>query len=212
MRAGFLEDGRLDHATLISLLAYVGLRPREALDLRWEMVDRDRLILPAELTKGRMSRAPDIPRPVIADLGRWRLACGGLGGLVFPRPADGCRWTKADWDNWRKRGFTKAAGNAGLLDWDNQSESWVGGFRPYDLRHTCASLMIRAHVGPADVAAQLGTSLELVFRTYAHSIEAMRGRPSTSIAEAISAARTDGSPGDSTGYEALARPVRPAPA
>ncbi len=40
--------------------------------------------------------------------------------------------------------------------------------------------MIRAHVGPADVAAQLGTSLELVFRTYAHSIEAMRGRPSAS--------------------------------
>jgi integrase len=55
---------------MISLLSYVGLRPREALDLQWEMVDRDRLILPAELTKGRMARAPDIPRPVIADLGR----------------------------------------------------------------------------------------------------------------------------------------------
>ena len=162
MRASFLEGGHLGHATLISLLAYVGLRPREALDLCWEMVDRDRLILPADLTKGRMARSPDVPRPVIADLGRWRLACGALGGLVFPRPADGCRWTKVDWDNWRKRGFTKAAGNAGLRDWDTESESWVGDFRPYDLRHTCASLMIRAHVGPADVAAQLGTSLELV--------------------------------------------------
>ena len=160
MRASFLEGGHLGHATLISLLAYVGLRPREALDLCWEMVDRDRLILPADLTKGRMARSPDVPRPVIADLGRWRLACGALGGLVFPRPADGCRWTKVDWDNWRKRGFTKAAGNAGLRDWDTESESWVGDFRPYDLRHTCASLMIRAHVGPADVAAQLGTSLE----------------------------------------------------
>ena len=91
MRASFLEAGHLGHATLVSLLAYVGLRPREALDLRWEMVDRDRLILPAELTKGRMARAPEIPRPVIADLGRWRLACGGLGGLVFPRPTDGAQ-------------------------------------------------------------------------------------------------------------------------
>ena len=205
MRASFLEGGHLGHATLISLLAYVGLRPREALDLCWEMVDRDRLILPADLTKGRMARSPDVPRPVIADLGRWRLACGALGGLVFPRPADGCRWTKVDWDNWRKRGFTKAAGNAGLRDWDTESESWVGDFRPYDLRHTCASLMIRAHVGPADVAAQLGTSLELVFRTYAHSIEAMRSRPSTSIAEAISAARAGGDSGGPAGYEALAR-------
>jgi hypothetical protein len=148
------------------------------------MVDRARLILPAEVTKGRMARAPDMPKPVTADLARWRLACGGLGGLVFPRPTDGRRWTKSDWDNWRKRGFVKAARTAGLQEWDSDSETWVDDFRPYGLRHTCASLMIRAHVGPGDVAAQLGTSLELVFRTHAHSIEAMRGRPSTSIAEA----------------------------
>jgi integrase len=139
MRASFLESGHLGHATLISLLAYVGLRPREALDLRWEMLDRDRLLLPAELTKGQTARSPDVPRPVIADLGRWRLASGALGGLVFPRPADGSRWTKASWDNWRKRGFTKAAGAAGLLDWAPDAETWVGNFRPYDLRHTCAS-------------------------------------------------------------------------
>ncbi len=211
MRTSFLEGGHLDHATLVSLLAYVGLRPREALDLAWEMVDRDRLVLPAELTKGRMARTPEIPRPVIADLGRWRLACGGLGGLVFPRPADGGRWTKADWDNWRKRGFVKAARAAGLLDWDDESENWVGDFRPYDLRQTCASLMIRAHVGPADVAAQLGTSLELVFGTYAHSIEAMRGRSSTSIAEATSAARAGAGSDRPVGYEALARPARSVP-
>jgi integrase len=211
MRASFLEVGHLGHATMISLLAYVGLRPREALDLRWEMVDRDRLILPAELTKGRMARSPEIPRPAIADLGRWRMACGGLGGLVFPRPSDGGRWTKSDWDNWRKRGFVNAAGAAGLLDWDGESETWAGDFRPYDLRHTCASLMVRAHVGPADVAAQLGTSLELVFRTYEHSIEAMRGRPSTSIARAISAARVGGDSGWPAGYEALARPGRSKP-
>jgi integrase len=79
------------------------------------------------------------------------------GRWVFPRPSDGRRWTKSDWDNWRNRRFANA-GAAGLLDCDGESETWVGDFRPYDLRHTCASLMIRAHVGPADVAAQLGTS------------------------------------------------------
>ncbi len=85
MRASFLEGGHLDHATLISLLAYVGLRPREALDLRWEMVDRDRLLLPAELTKGRMARSPAIPRPVIARLGH---RVGELGRrLPALRPA-----------------------------------------------------------------------------------------------------------------------------
>lgn len=174
-----------------------------------EMVDRARLILPAEVTKGRMARAPDVPKPVVADLARWRLACGGVGGLVFPRPGDGRRWTKSDWDNWRKRSFVTAAGASGLLEWNSDSENWVGDFRPYDLRHTCASLTIRAHVGPADVAAQLGTSLELVFRTYAHSIEAMRGRPSTSVAEAISAARVDRGFCDPARYGALARGSRP---
>lgn len=190
MRANFIEAEQLGHATPISLLAYVGLRPREALGLTWDLLDRDRLILPAELTKGRMARTPDVPRPVVADLARWKLASGAVGGLVFPRPSDGERWTKSDWDNWRNRGFTKAAGAAGLLEWDTESEAWTGDFRPYDLRHTCASLMIRAHMPPADVAAQLGTSLELLFRTYAHSIEAMRGRPPTSIADAIHAARS----------------------
>ncbi|MBS0550817.1 MAG: hypothetical protein JSR24_23920 [Proteobacteria bacterium] len=118
-------------------------------------------------------------------------------GWSSPGHSTGSVWTKSDWDNWRNRGFTKAAGAAGLLDWDTESETWIGDFRPYDLRHTCALLMIRAHVPPADVAAQLGTSLELLFRTYAHSIEAMRGRPPTPIADAIHAARAsavDGEP------------------
>jgi hypothetical protein len=51
-------------------------------------------------------------------------------------------------------------------------------------------------------------TFDLVFRTYAHSIKAMRGRPSTSIAEAISAARADGNSGKPAGYEALAHPGR----
>jgi len=200
MRESFIENGQLGHATLISLLTYVGLRPREVLGLTWEMLDRDRLILPAELTKGRMARSPDVPRPVLADLGRWRLASGGLSGLVFPRPKDGRRWTKTDWDNWRNRGFTRAAGAAGLLRWDPEARVWTGDFRPYDLRHTCASLMLRAQIPPTDVAAQLGTSLELNFRTYAHTIEAMRGRPSTPVAEAIATARASHHDHVSAGY------------
>lgn len=128
MRASFVEAEQLGHAALVSLLAYVGLRPREALDLTWDLLDRDRLILPAELTKGKMARAPNVPRPVLADLARWKLSSGAVGGLVFPKPRNGERWTKSDWDNWRNRGFTKAAGAAGLLEWDNDSKTWIGDF------------------------------------------------------------------------------------
>jgi integrase len=44
IRASLLRDGRLRDATLVSVLAYAGLRPGEALALRWGDV-RERTIL-----------------------------------------------------------------------------------------------------------------------------------------------------------------------
>ena len=89
-------------------------------------------------------------------------------------------WRKTDWDNWRSRRFKKACENAGL-----------DRFRPYDLRHTCASLMIRAGDPPAEIAAHLGNSLRVLFDTYGHEIEEMRGQPVKSVDEVIRAARAD---------------------
>jgi integrase len=103
-------------AVLISVLAYAGLRPQEALALCWGHI-RDRTILVeravslGELkdTKTRVHRTVRLLASLQDDLRAWRQAVGGpaTGVLVFPGP-HGRLFTKTDWDNWRRRAFDAA--------------------------------------------------------------------------------------------------------
>lgn len=81
-------------ATLVSVLAYAGLRPGEALALRWSDV-RDRTILvqrasdgfgSVKTTKTRSVRTVRLLAPLAADLREWRLASGRPmdDALIFP--------------------------------------------------------------------------------------------------------------------------------
>jgi integrase len=80
--------------------------------------------------------------------------------------------------NWCARKFKPAAA-AGLPD----------DFTAYDLRHTCASLMLRAGISSVEVAAHMGHGLDVLHRPYAHVIEDMKGEPPWSVAEVIASAR-----------------------
>jgi integrase len=62
-----------------------------------------------------------------------------------------------DYRNWRRRRFDPAAETAGL-----------DGVRPYDLRHSFASLMIQSGYSPVELAAELGHAPTLTLNTYAH--------------------------------------------
>jgi integrase len=196
MRDWLIAKDRRGYATLISVLAYVGVRPAEALSLRWDSLQSRRLFIAshaangeiAEGTKTKVNRYPEVPAPVLADLAQWRLTGGSSEGLIFPR-SDGMAWRKTDWDNWRARWFRPAAGAAGLLEWDERAERWAGDFRPYDLRHTCASLMIHSLAPPGEIAAHMGHGLQVLFSTYGHDIEQMRGEQPQPIERAIQAAR-----------------------
>lgn len=77
--------------------------------------------------------------------------------LIFPR-ADGRPWRTDDWNNWRNRHFFPAAKAAGL-----------GRPRPYDLRHSFASLLIREQrTSIVELADQLGHAPTMTLNTYAH--------------------------------------------
>lgn len=196
MRTWLIKEKRLGYATMISVLAYVGLRPAELLALRWDSLQGRRLSIDAHTSNGDISdgtktnvnRYPEIPAPVLGDLAEWRMACGSPEGLIFPR-SDGLPWRKTDWDNWRSRWFRPACGAAGLLGWDEINKRWSGDFRPYDLRHTCASLMIRSMAPPAEVAGHMGHGLQVLFSTYGHEIEGMRDKDPLPIERAILDAR-----------------------
>ncbi len=172
VRGVLLARGRLCDATLVSVLAYAGLRPGEALALRWGeigertiLVDRAVALGDVKATKTGRRRSVRLLTPLAADLAEWRLACGRPAddALVFPR-RDGRAWTEEDWRNWRQRVFAPAAQAAGL-----------DRFRPYDLRHSFVSLLFAEGRTLIEVARQAGHSPTMALATCGHVIEEFEG-------------------------------------
>jgi integrase len=83
LRTRVASSGRPRDAALISVLAYAGLRPGEALALRWGDVGDTTLLVDKALalgevkdTKTRRSRTVRLLKPLVSDLAEWRLASG----------------------------------------------------------------------------------------------------------------------------------------
>jgi hypothetical protein len=53
--------------------------------------------------------------------------------------------------------------------------------RPYELRHSCASLGIRVGEPLVEIASDLGHSTEMLLRRYTHIVRALRRHPVMSI-------------------------------
>lgn len=150
--------------TLVSVMAYAGLRPQEALALRFDDAgertlavvrkDVDGRLLPYTKTRGH--RHVRLLGPLLADLAHWQCEQRAPGRqLIFPR-SDGEAWRETDYRNWRRRSYGRAWRAAGLDD-----------SRPYDLRATWVSLMIFEGHTVVEVARQAGHSPETCLRHYA---------------------------------------------
>jgi integrase len=173
-------------ATLVSVLAYAGLRPGEALALTWAdigertiLVERSVALGEVKETKTRRSRSVRLPAPLSSDLRKLRLQLGRPEDeeLVFPQP-DGMAWLDTDWRNWRERVFQPKAKAAGL-----------GAIRPYDLRHSFVSLLIAEQRTIIDVARQAGHSPTMALNTYGHVFDELEGTEPASAEELIRKAR-----------------------
>jgi integrase len=186
--------GALDEpwSMLVTILAYTGMRPGEALALRWGdiheqtiRVERAVSLIDGSVqgTKTDTARTVRLLAPVAADLAAWRLRCGRPSNtaLVLPHPS-GSGWTKTLWGNWRRREFAAAREAAG-----------IGELRPYDLRHTFASLLLAEGRAIHYVAEQLGHGAEQVLRTYGHVIADYRNLQIIDADAEIRAARCAGS-------------------
>jgi integrase len=89
-------------AALISVLAYAGLRPGEALALQWRDIREQTILVERAVslgeekdTKTAAHRTVRLLQPLAADLREWRLLSGRPSGktLVFPS-ANGTLWTQ----------------------------------------------------------------------------------------------------------------------
>lgn len=166
LRAAMLARDDQASAILVSVMAYAGLRPGEATALTWEDIG-DRTILVERSndqdgevveTKTGAIRTVRLLEPLAEDLAAWRATRDNPAPSqpLVPR-ADGHGWNIDDYKNWRRRRFDPAVKHAGLER-----------LRPYDLRHSFASLMIQANYTPVELAAELGHSPTLTLDTYSH--------------------------------------------
>ncbi len=181
LRGQLEAQKRFGDAVLVSVLAYVGPRPAEALALRWADVGERTVRFYAPKTN--RDRSARLLAPVRADLLAWRLRCGSPDdrALVFPR-AHGGHWTDDDWRNWRRRTFASALKAVGVPD----------AVRPYDLRHSAASLWLHEGRSVLEVARWLGHKPSMTLDTYGHVIEELADADERPSAEAaIRAARDE---------------------
>lgn len=161
-------------ATLISVLAYAGLRPQEALALSWGHI-REHTLLVERATdfagnlkspKTRRARTVALLAPLASDLAEWRLASRRPPGSALVFPAGGGElWRRHDWQNWRNRTFIPGARSTAL-------ESTV----PYDLRHAFCSLLLAEGRTFIEVAGQLGHAPSMTSDTYGHVIQELAGQ------------------------------------
>ena len=168
-------------AMLVSLMAYAGLRPKEARTLRWGHVHEHTLVIGAPKTRQR--RTVRLLEPLAHDLREWRMACGRPGDdqPVIPRPSDGGELSAKSFNVWRGDTFLPALERAGLAR-----------ARPYDLRHSFASLLLHEGRSVIYAARQLGHNARYTLGTYGHVIDELDDQPQLSAEAAIRAAHARG--------------------
>lgn len=181
-------------ALLVSLLAYGGLRPQEALALRWAdigkrtiTVDKAASFGEEKATKTADGRAVPLGGLLADDLAAWRRSQGNPPdpALLFPGPT-GSLWSHSAFNNWRSRVWRPAL--IRLAEADANLGQLVTA-RPYDCRHSFVSLHLRAGENPIEVAEWAGHAPDVMWRHYAHVVKELRGEPSVPVDRQILLAR-----------------------
>jgi integrase len=172
---------------LVYLIAYAGLRPEEALALQWRHIRKGTILveqknIDGEIVVGQKTKRPprtvDLLKPLAQDLAAYRLASGRPDDLALVVAHDGQPWQDHDYRNWRRRVFRLGARDAGLTNpgpWTKEDP--YQGPRPYDLRHSFASLRIHeGELSIPDLASQMGHSPQMLLNTYSHVIAELKGQ------------------------------------
>ncbi|MBZ8139858.1 integrase [Rubrivivax gelatinosus] len=185
-RIALKEQAAADYCEFWSM---VGLRTSELNGLRWDSVDlRSGSILIHETrvkgkqkptTKTKRARTVWLNERARACIERQRARTQLAGGLVWANPYDGLPW-----DGYRDfiRSYWAPALRAHGIRYR----------RPYNLRHTCATVLLMSGVMPALAAKQLGHSLQTFFKKYAKWIESANDLQELARVDAMLKGRSQG--------------------
>lgn len=192
----FLEQARADrYYALWCVLLTGGLRPGEAFGLQWEDVDLDtgKLHVRRSLTRRgikaswrltepktkRARRVVPLPAMAVRALREWRVK------QVEERVEIGSEYENNDFvfatefgkplhgENLTRRNFHRIMAAAKLGTWEGKR--FRPAFRVYDLRHTCATLLLLKGESAKVVSERLGhASIVLTLDTYSHVLPDMQ--------------------------------------
>lgn len=165
-------------AALVSVLAYQGLRPHEAIVLHVE--DLRPSIHVEERKTGREGRERRVKwlSPAKQDVLAYLMDTGIRTGLVFPA-RNGQAWDDAEWRYWRRHIYQPAAKAVGV----------TGDMRPYRLRGSYVSLLLWEGRSIGYVADQAGHSVATLAKHYAGVLEELEDGDRITAEDAIQAAR-----------------------
>jgi integrase len=183
----------LRDSCLVSIVSYAGLRPGEALALRFGDIGRrtigvDKAVSGGEEgpTKTGAVRSVPLVAPLRADIEYLRdYTRAGEEDLIFPASAGGY-WSRSDFNNWRGRIWKPIVQRLAKADGLER----LATTRPYDCRASFVSLHLRAGASPLEVAKWAGHSPAVMFRHYAGVIDELVGEPVISAEEQILRARS----------------------
>ncbi|MDA7084768.1 tyrosine-type recombinase/integrase [Pseudomonas sp. SA3-5] len=143
------KDDNQIAATAIKLMLVTGVRREEALQARWEHIDRDRQLWHLPMTKSGRQRFVMLSETALAVLSE--LPNEGNGHYLFPGTKPGKPLSNA------RKCFLRALKAAGVVQ-----------FRIHDLRHTFASLAINNGATLYEVQHLLGHASNKTTQRYAH--------------------------------------------
>ena len=189
----FLEAARSDrYYALFSVMIGTGIRPGEVLGLMWKDFNplSSTLIIQrsVEVANGKRSfktpktpgsrRSIKLPESLVKELLEYKAGLKFQSELMFPSDED----TILNDRNLVNRHFKPILEMAGLgetviqdLPNGETKEKFIAKFRLYDLRHTHATLLLKAGVHPKIVSERLGHSnISLTLDTYSHVLPGMQ--------------------------------------
>jgi integrase len=174
---------------LAELIAYSGARPQDALALTYARIGTQRIVYAEKNIDGRIvsgsktgadrARSVTLLTSLRKDLLAFRLAAGNPpdDALVLPQ-ADGKPWRLHDYKNWQRNAVkTERSSRPASIFAAAATAMGRPDATPYFLRHTYASLRLaEQRLSLQEIAEEMGHTVEVLARTYAHVISEYRGQ------------------------------------
>jgi len=201
-----LATARADYRDYFTIRIFTGMRTGEAHGLKWKYIDFERRLIliretfvlgEDEYTKTDSSqRDIQMNQVVFEALQRQHAATGKVGEYVFCNREG----NPLDNDNFNERVWAPLLRHLGLKH-----------RRPYQMRHTAATLWLASGEQPSWIAAQLGhTNTQLLFSTYARFVPNLTRQDGSAIdrllATRFSSGRTSGGDKSSDGVHPPSQP------